>query len=60
MTAAIIYFTYFLFRTRHFISAPGLMGVLFLHGSFWTVLFLSIGYAGLRLYNSFIESLPAL
>lgn len=60
LTTAIIYFTYFLFRVRHFISASGVVGVLFLHGSFWTVLFLSIGYAGLRLYNSFIESLPPL
>ncbi|KGA96086.1 membrane protein [Alkalihalobacillus alcalophilus ATCC 27647 = CGMCC 1.3604] len=56
--ACFIYFTYFVYKVSDSISFIGMCGMVFFHVIFWTGFLLLILYAAIKLYNSFIASLP--
>ncbi|MFZ4451819.1 DUF5366 family protein [Salibacterium aidingense] len=58
LAATTVYFIYFVYRVSDSLSGAGMFGLIFFHISFWCVSAAAVGYAGLRLYNSFIKSLP--
>ncbi len=52
------YFIYFVYKVSNSLSSVGLIGVVFFHMFFWFSFVLAVTYAMLKLYNSFIASLP--
>lgn len=56
--ATFIYFIYFVYNVAESMSGAGLFGMIFFHISFWCVFVMAVIYAAIRLYNSFINSLP--
>lgn len=52
------YFIYFIYKVSNSLSTMGLIGIVFFHMFFWFSFVLVIAYAMLKLYNSFIASLP--
>ncbi|MBU8908932.1 DUF5366 family protein [Desertibacillus haloalkaliphilus] len=58
LVATLIYFVFFVYKISDSLSALGLFGVVFFHTFFWFSFVLAISFAVLRLYNSFMASLP--
>lgn len=56
--AAISYFIFFVYRVSDQISFVSQLGVVFFHLFFWSGFIFSIAFAVLKLYNSFVKSLP--
>ncbi|MDA3128548.1 DUF5366 family protein [Aliibacillus thermotolerans] len=56
--AAFIYFVYFVYQVSDSMSLAGLIGTIFFHVSFWGGFLAVTIYSLLRLYNSFVNSLP--
>ncbi|WP_100371850.1 YufK family protein [Bacillus sp. FJAT-45037] len=56
--ACFIYFVYFVYKVSDSLSPFGLIGLIFFHVIFWSTLIIAVIYALLKLYNSFIASLP--
>lgn len=54
----LIYFIYFVYKVSASLSLAGLIGMVFYHVIFWFTFFLGIVYLGVKLYNSFLASLP--
>lgn len=52
------YFVFFVFKVSDSLSSLGMVGLIFFHMFFWFAFFISVLYALLKLYNSFIASLP--
>lgn len=58
LTAVFIYFVYFVYKVSDSMSIAGVIGTVFFQVSFWSGFLAVTVYALLRLYNSFINSLP--
>lgn len=58
IAACLVYFMFFVYKIYDSLSILGLIGFIFFHVVFWGALILAISYTSLRLYNSFIQSLP--
>lgn len=56
--ATIAYFVYFLYKIRDSLSILGLFGMVMFHSLFWTTFLLTLLFALVKLYNSFVASLP--
>lgn len=56
--ATLASFVYLIIRLAPSLRFAGVAGFLLLHLSFWGLFIFGTGYAGLRLYNSFLHSLP--
>lgn len=52
------YFIFFVYKVSSSLSFAGLIGIIFFHMSFWSAFVLSVSYAIIKLYNSFIAGLP--
>ncbi len=52
------YFVYFVSKVSSSLSTIGLVGLIFFHVFFWFSFTLAIFYALIKLYNSFVASLP--
>ena len=52
------YFVYFVYKVSNSLSTIGLVGIVFFHIFFWFSFVLAVTYAIIKLYNSFIASLP--
>ncbi|WP_096201627.1 DUF5366 family protein [Bacillus sp. FJAT-45350] len=52
------YFIYFVYRVSDSLTFVGTVGMIFFHILFWFTFTLTVVYALLKLYNSFIASLP--
>jgi hypothetical protein len=58
VAACFIYFIYFVYIVSDSLSVLGLIGMVFFHVIFWSAFLLAIVYALIKLYNSFMASLP--
>ncbi|MDQ0205252.1 DUF5366 family protein [Alkalicoccobacillus murimartini] len=58
VAACIIYFMFFVYKIYDSLSILSLIGFVFFHVVFWGAFILAVGYTSLRLYNSFIQSIP--
>ncbi len=58
LLASLIYFVFLVYKISHVLSAPGLVGLIFFHMIFWSAFVLAVIYALVKLYNSFMASLP--
>ncbi|KMK75635.1 DUF5366 family protein [Alkalihalobacillus pseudalcaliphilus] len=58
LVACLIYFVYFIYQVSDSMSFFGMFGMVFFHVIFWTGFLLLTLYAAVKLYNSFIASLP--
>ncbi|WP_240376396.1 DUF5366 family protein [Bacillus piscicola] len=58
LVATLIYFIYFIYKVSDTMNGSGLIGTVFFHVSFWSALLFSVCFAAIKLYNSFINSLP--
>ncbi|MCM3762197.1 YufK family protein [Alkalihalobacillus oceani] len=56
--ASLIYFIYLVYKLTDAFHPAGLIGMIFFHMIFWSAFVVAVAYAGLKLYNSFIASLP--
>lgn len=52
------YFIFFVYKVSSSLSNAGLIGIIFFHVFFWSAFVLSVFYAIIKLYNSFIAGLP--
>lgn len=52
------YFVFFVYKVSSSLSSIGLIGIVFFHIFFWFAFFLSVTFAMIKLYNSFLASLP--
>ncbi|RXJ00632.1 hypothetical protein DS745_11245 [Anaerobacillus alkaliphilus] len=52
------YFIYFVYKVSSSLSSIGLVGLIFFHVFFWFSFTLTVFYATIKLYNSFVASLP--
>lgn len=52
------YFIFFVYKVSSSLTPIGLIGIIFFHIFFWFASILSVSYAMIKLYNSFIASLP--
>ncbi|QOY36655.1 DUF5366 family protein [Anaerobacillus isosaccharinicus] len=52
------YFIFFVYKVSSSLSPIGLIGMIFFHVFFWFTFALTVSYAMIKLYNSFIASLP--
>ncbi|MFN7249523.1 MAG: DUF5366 family protein [Anaerobacillus sp.] len=52
------YFIFFVYKVSSSLSPIGLIGMIFFHIFFWFAFGLSVFFAMIKLYNSFITSLP--
>ncbi|WP_017728817.1 YufK family protein [Halalkalibacterium ligniniphilum] len=53
-----VYFVYFVYKVNESLSGAGLVGFIFFQVIFWFSFLLAVIYACLKLYNSFMASLP--
>lgn len=53
-----VYFVYTVYKMSHFMSATGLVGLIFFEILFWTLFCTVIAYILIKLYNGVIASLP--
>ncbi|WP_062051847.1 DUF5366 family protein [Bacillus sp. JCM 19034] len=58
LLANFVYFVYLIYKVSDALSFSGLVGFIFFQVFFWGAFVISIGYALIRLYNSFMASLP--
>ncbi|WP_368505599.1 YufK family protein [Alkalihalophilus sp. As8PL] len=58
VAACFVYFIYFVYKVSDSLSVLGLIGLIFFHVIFWSTFLLAIVYALVKLYNSFMASLP--
>ncbi|WP_044747379.1 DUF5366 family protein [Bacillus alveayuensis] len=58
LITTLIYFIYFVYKTYSTLTPAGLIGIVFFHVSFWFAFILTIVYVCIKLYNSFLKSLP--
>ncbi|GAE25744.1 putative membrane protein [Halalkalibacter wakoensis JCM 9140] len=56
--ASLSYFVFLVYKVSHTLNLPGLIGFIFFQVIFWSVFLLAVFFALLRLYNSFMASLP--
>ncbi|MEC2071982.1 YufK family protein [Alkalihalophilus marmarensis] len=56
--ACFIYFVYFVYKVSDSLSILGLIGLIFFHIIFWSTFLIAVIYALVKLYNSFMASLP--
>ncbi|NEU31422.1 YufK family protein [bacterium LRH843] len=56
--ASLIYFIYFVYKISDVLNVAGLIGLIFFHIIFWSAFVLAVIYALVKLYNSFMASLP--
>lgn len=56
--AVFIYFVFFLYKVSESMTIMGMIGMVFFHMLFWFTFILTVAYALMKLYNSFIASLP--
>ncbi|MGY4690521.1 DUF5366 family protein [Salibacterium sp. K-3] len=56
--ATFIYFVFVVYNMSNSLSGAGMFGLIFFHISFWCAAAAATAYAGFRLYNSLIKSLP--
>lgn len=52
------YFIFFVHKVSSSLTTLGLLGMIFFHVFFWFAFGLSVFYATIKLYNSFVASLP--
>lgn len=52
------YFIFFVYKVSSSLSSFGLIGIIFFHMFFWFSFILSVSYAMIKLYNSFVAGLP--
>lgn len=52
------YFIFFVYKVSSSLSYVGLIGIIFFQMFFWAAFVLSVSYAIIKLYNSFIAGLP--
>ncbi|WP_216830767.1 DUF5366 family protein [Alkalihalobacterium elongatum] len=58
VTATFFYFVFFLYKLSHSLTPLHMFGLIMFHLLFWFTFIISVAYATLKLYNSFIASLP--
>ncbi|MCL7749555.1 DUF5366 family protein [Halalkalibacter alkaliphilus] len=58
LLASISYFVFLVYKISNTLSLSGLIGFIFFQVIFWSVFLLAVVFALLRLYNSFMASLP--
>ncbi|KHF39217.1 DUF5366 family protein [Halalkalibacter okhensis] len=58
IVASLSYFIFLVYKISSTLSFPGLIGFIFFQVIFWSVFVLAVVFALLRLYNSFMASLP--
>ncbi|TWI56140.1 DUF5366 family protein [Halalkalibacter nanhaiisediminis] len=58
LLASLVYFIFLVYKISNVLSAGGLIGLIFFHMIFWSALVLAVIYALVKLYNSFMASLP--
>lgn len=58
LIATFVYFVYFLYKISDSLDLIGLVGMVMFHLLFWGTFSLTVFYAAIKLYNSFIASLP--
>jgi hypothetical protein len=58
LVTTLVYFIYFVYKTYSTLSLTGLIGMVFFHVAFWFAFVLTIVYVCIKLYNSFLESMP--
>lgn len=58
IVASLSYFIFFVYRVSDQLSFVSQLGLVFFHLLFWSGFILSITFAVLKLYNSFVKSLP--
>ncbi|MBA2871515.1 hypothetical protein HNQ85_001785 [Anoxybacillus calidus] len=58
LVTTLVYFIYFVYKTYSTLTPAGLIGMVFFHIAFWFAFMLTIVYVCIKLYNSFLESLP--
>lgn len=56
--ATFVYFVFVVYRISDSLSGAGLFGLIFFHIAFWCTAAAATSYAGFRLYNSLMKSLP--
>lgn len=54
----VVCFIYNMYKLSHYLTLPGLIGLIFFEILFWAILIICIVYALLKLYNGLIASLP--
>ena len=52
------YFIFFVYKVSSSLSSAGLVGIIFFHMFFWFAFILTVAYVIVKLYNSFMASLP--
>lgn len=58
LVASLIYFIFFVYQVSDHMSVVNQVGLVCFHLFFWSGFLLSVVYAVLKLYNSFVKSLP--
>lgn len=58
LVASFVYFIYVVVKISRVLSVFGLIGLVFFHIFFWSMFLVAVTYASIKLYNSFIASLP--
>lgn len=58
IVTTIIYFVYFVYQVSRSVSIAGIFGMIFFQVIIWSTLLLGVVFLSLKVYNSFIASLP--
>lgn len=58
LLASLIYFIFLVYKISDVLNPSGLIGLIFFHMIFWSAFVLAVVYALVKLYNSFMASLP--
>ncbi|OLO27594.1 hypothetical protein BTR23_20010 [Alkalihalophilus pseudofirmus] len=58
ISATFLYFVFFLYKLSDFLTPLSMFGLIMFHLLFWFSLVMAVTYAFIKLYNSFIASLP--
>lgn len=58
LVASLVYFIFLIYKISHTLTLGGLVGFIFLQIFFWGAFAVAIIYALVKLYNSFMASLP--
>ncbi|MFD2703913.1 DUF5366 family protein [Salibacterium lacus] len=58
LAATLVYFVFVVYHISDSLSGAGMFGLIFFHITFWCAAAAGTSYAGFRLYNSLMKSLP--